>query len=77
MVMLVSGVHIGWGICLPQLRLQTWHLNTYPHEYMMVILSWYLGAIIGSLVTLYIYTRFIKRDIYVSPNCSPILQSFY
>lgn len=66
MVMLVSGMHIGWGICSPQLRLQEWHLNTYPQEYTMVILSWYLGAIIGSLLTLYIYTRLTKREIYVS-----------
>lgn len=64
--MLVSGMHIGWGISCPQLRYQEWHLNTYPHEYTMVILSWYLGAILGSLLTLYIYTRFTKREIYVS-----------
>lgn len=66
MVMLVSGMHIGWGICCPQIRYQEWHLNTYPHEYIMVILSWFLGAIIGSIMTLYVYTRFTKREIYVS-----------
>lgn len=66
MVMLVSGIHIGWGICSPQLRHQEWHLNSYPQEYMMVIMSWFLGAIIGSIMVLYIYTRFTKRQIYVS-----------
>lgn len=66
LVMLISGVHIGWGICYPQLRLQEWHLDTYPSVYTMVILSWYLGAILGSLLTLYVYTKFTKREIYVS-----------
>lgn len=76
MVMLVSGMHIGWGICCPQIRYQEWHLNTYPHEYIMVILSWFLGAIIGSIMTLYVYTRFTKREIYVSictTSCVPVL----
>ena len=64
--MLVSGVHIGWGIAVPQLRQQEWHLNTYPHEYTMVVLSWYLGAVLGSILTLFIYTKFAKTQIYVS-----------
>lgn len=73
MVMLVSGIHIGWGICSPQLRDQEWHLNSYPHEYMMVIMSWFLGAIIGSIMVMYIYTRFTKRQIYVSvPKQAPL-----
>lgn len=66
MVMLVSGIHIGWSIASPQLRLQEWHLNTYPGEYTMVVMSWFLGAVIGSLITLYTYTRFTKRELYVS-----------
>lgn len=66
MIMLVSGIHVGWGICAPQLRNQEWHLNSYMVEIMFTVCSWYVGAIVGTLLTMYIYTRFTKKGVYVS-----------
>lgn len=66
MIMGVSGIHIGWGICVPQLRLQDWHVDASAVEAIMVILSWYIAAIGGTFITMHIYTKFTKREIYVS-----------
>lgn len=64
--MAVSGSHIAWGITSPQIRNQEWHLNTLPNEQVIVIIVWYIGAIIGSVLLNFLHLTLSKRLIYVS-----------
>lgn len=66
--MLVSGMHIGWGIVTPRLRHQPWHRQSSDTEQLIVILSWYVGAAIGCMLLRLVYSRWSKAAIYVSFN---------
>lgn len=64
--MAVSGTHISWGISSPEIRSQEWHLNTLPNEQVFVIISWYFGALLGSVLLIFMHASLNKRWIYVS-----------
>lgn len=63
--MAVSGIHIGWGIGTPRLREQQWHTEAAQTGQLFVILSWYIGALIGCLLVLSIFRHISKKGLYV------------
>uniref|UniRef100_A0A1L8DEN6 Putative transporter major facilitator superfamily n=1 Tax=Nyssomyia neivai TaxID=330878 RepID=A0A1L8DEN6_9DIPT len=64
MMMLVSGLHIGWSIGSPNLRLQVWFVNVPDGEVLLALCSWFGGAIIGSFIALFILPMWEKKTIY-------------
>lgn len=64
-LMLVSGLHIGWSIGSPNLRLQIWFENVPDGEIILALSSWFIGAIIGSFISLFILPMWEKKTIYV------------
>lgn len=66
MIMYVSGSHIAWGTATPVIRLQEWNRDTTPTVQTGVIISWYVGAILGSIILVIINNKVSRRNLYVS-----------
>ncbi|GAB0088059.1 uncharacterized protein DMENIID0001_024390 [Sergentomyia squamirostris] len=64
MIMLVSGLHIGWSIGSPNLKLQVWFENVPDGEIILALSSFYIGAIIGSLIVIFLLPMWEKKTIY-------------
>ncbi|XP_059611025.1 uncharacterized protein LOC132257961 [Phlebotomus argentipes] len=62
--MLASGLHIGWSIGSPNLQLQVWFENVPDGEIILALSSWFIGAVIGSFIALFILPMWEKKTIY-------------
>lgn len=67
-MMLVSGMHIGWGIFNIELKFQKWTHNQGSNTILMAIISWYIAAIIGSCCGAPIVNKYGKKKICVSTS---------
>lgn len=65
-LLLISGLHIGWGIWRTILAKNMPHLNVSLEFSVLILSSWYIGAIAGSIVSAALLTRVKKKTIYVS-----------
>lgn len=65
MYLLVSGLHIGWGIWRIRLS-QSWTKEVEHIWVISLLASWYLAAIIGSIVGTMLLSSWRKKNIYVS-----------
>lgn len=66
MYLLVSGLHIGWGIWRISLT-GPWVTDGIDQTSLILILSsWYIGAIIGSIIGTILISKWRKKLIYVS-----------
>lgn len=64
-LLIVSGLHIGWGIWRNQL-IAPWAFQTSQGIIMFALMSWYVFAVIGSIVGAVLVTIIRKKFIYVS-----------
>ena len=65
-LMYVSGSHMAWGIASPVIRDLPWAQNTTATTQTLLTISWFLGAIIGSVLLLFLNQKITKKLLFVS-----------
>lgn len=63
--MYISGSHIAWGNATPAIKNQEWYVNVPPNEQLIVFISWYIGAIIGSVILFFVNEKLTRKTLYV------------
>lgn len=68
-LLLISGLHIGWGIWRTILARNMPQFDVKTDMSILIISSWYVGAILGSIASAILLYRIKKKFIYVSISC--------
>lgn len=66
--MMASAMHLSWGLWQIAITNQTWIIGLSASLHIFIMLSWFLTAIIGSIVGAMIVNMWKKTVIYVSEN---------
>lgn len=65
-LLIASGLHIGWGIWRAVVFFEPWSLYLSLGMSQFVLMSWYVFAVVGSVVGAILVTKMRKKLIYVS-----------
>lgn len=65
-LMLFNGMHLGWGIFNNHLKAQPWAAGEDDGLVFWSIVSWFIAAIVGFILTALIIKRTSKTTLYVS-----------
>lgn len=63
--MLVSGLHIAWGIWRVDFRIESWYRSA-NGTFIFIVMSFYVGALIGGIMSGCVVNIWRKQPIYVN-----------
>lgn len=65
MLLLVSGLHAGWAMWRIEVR-EPWASFDNYNVIIFIMMSWYMFAILGGVISAVLVTKMRKKNIYVS-----------